>query len=238
MSTINDYKTIVNKTMISVENYGTLYVCNKQEEKCGLCFNSWNYQHEYMYIQQIKKILPMGSIGIDIGAHTGTYSIALKDYITKMYSFEPFKYVYDALCLNAGLYPNIIPFNLACGDLFGMDNSVEVIHLDEFMCGKVNPNFIKIDVEGQEVKILNGMQKIISKQKEMVMLIEFDMKHLIACGEDEKSFFAALKNTGLDCDQLFEEVIKPQFKQNYFANILIHKKDKEIVSTILVHYYN
>lgn len=235
---INSYQHRLNRQLKRVPNYGPLFTCENPNAICGICHNEWNYTHEFLYLNKIKKMLPKNSIGIDIGAHTGTYGIALANLVSSMYSFEPELYGHDALCLNAGRYPNIIPFRLACGDISLHSKDIEVIQLDEFFNYKLKPQFIKIDVDGQEIKILNGAKQLINNSDYFVMLIEFDMKHLLQCNYTEIDFFTALSNVGLNCNDFFEQVIKPNFKQNYFCNILIKKTAQKVTAESFQYYYN
>jgi hypothetical protein len=223
------------RSTIPVPNYGTLYPCGNPENMCGTCLGNWNYGHEWPYIEEIKKVLQPNSVGIDIGAHVGIYGIALSSLVSTMYSFEPEQSGYEALIMNSTLYPNIIPINFACGKSCSVETNY--IILSEFLKG-CNVDFIKIDVEGQEVEILNDLSLIINNDRELVMLVEFEMKHLISRGYNEFDFFNALKNCGLDCTNLFENIVKPNFTNGYMANIFIHRHSDHVDSKILRHYYN
>lgn len=223
--------------LVDIPNYGKLFTCNSPINRCGLCLNTWNYEHEFLYIKEIQKILPKNSIGLDIGAHTGTYGIALKDYVKKMYSFEPFLYPYEALLKNSVMYDNIVPMNFSCGAKSDYGKDVPVIDLDYFFSsGNEDPNFIKIDVEGQEIYILDELASMIHRTDYLIMLIEFDPKHYYPWGLDESHFFAGLKKCGLDCTQIWEKEIKPIFTKTFFCNILIEKKQEKVDAKILTYY--
>lgn len=224
MPNINDFKYRTTKELITVPEYGTFWPCNNPNFECGTCSRGWNYNHELPYIKQLREILPKDSVGIDIGAHIGLYSIGLKDKIKKMYSFEPDKYSYEALCYNAGLYKNIIPFNYACGDKATGSSNADVIQLDNFFNNSgIIPNFVKIDVEGQEIKILQGMKNLLLPLKNLVLLIEFEMKHLAIYNYTAEDFFDALTNVGLPCMEFFKKEIKPNLNSNSFTNLIIQK---------------
>ena len=81
MSTIKDFERLVTRRKISVPGYGDIWICNNQKQECGTCLGNWNYVHELPYITEANKLLNTNSIGIDVGAHTGTYFIALKNKI-------------------------------------------------------------------------------------------------------------------------------------------------------------
>ena len=54
---------------------------------------------------------------LDIGAHTGTYTISLADYCNHVYSFEPQKMTYYSLCGSVALSNkiNVTCFNYGLG---------------------------------------------------------------------------------------------------------------------------
>lgn len=120
---------------------------------------------------------------LDIGAHTGTYSICLASLCNKVYSFEPQKMTYYALCGSVALShkKNIDCYNLALGspeqvgkmtlNVHSADGGgsslhksnvnpvlaeeiVNVVALDIFHLDNIG--LIKIDVEDNELGVLKG----------------------------------------------------------------------------------
>lgn len=56
---------------------------------------------------------------------------------------------------------------------------VESITIDDFVeRAGITPNFIKIDVEGAEEKVLQGMKEVL-KQESVIILLEIHVNHLI-----------------------------------------------------------
>lgn len=227
---MNDTEFILDQYSVDEKGYGQLFICGNPFTRCGMCLDNWNYQHELPYIEEIKKMLKPNSIGIDIGAHTGTYSIGLKEHISKMYSFEPLFPAFCALVKNSVNYPNIIPIYGSCGK--ETDNKqAPLINFGEFITSPVD--FIKIDIEGQELFVLQELAPVICDQNNLVMLIEFEPIHYINFGYDYKDFFNALSDCGLDCTQFVESVIEPDFHIKDFCNILIQKVDGEVTARTL-----
>ena len=59
-----------------------------------------------------------------------------------------------------------------------IDNEVMVTTLDDyFLSNEIAPNLIKIDVEGHELKLLEGGQKLLD-QKDPLLMIEIENRHL------------------------------------------------------------
>lgn len=229
-----DFDFLIDKKKKNVENYGELYLCNSPNN-CSTCKKNWNYNHEYEYIKEIKKILPPNSIGIDIGAHTGTYGIALRNYVKTMYSFEPNLYAFYALTMNSTIYPNIIPLRYACGNTCDNATDVAVINLTDFL-KNISINFIKLDIDGQELQVLKQLSFLIKNLDDLVVLLEFETKHHLEYKYNEIDFFNMLEACGLNCWDLFNKKIKPNICKTFFCNILIHKK-QNVVNTKVLHFF-
>ena len=119
---------------------------------------------------------------LDIGAHTGTYTVSLSQYCNHVYAFEPQKMTYYALCgsialsnltnvtcLNVGLGSseqvgkqtlNIISVDGGGSTLHKGNNTIlnteeiEIKTLDSF--NFIDIGFIKIDVENNELQVLKN----------------------------------------------------------------------------------
>jgi FkbM family methyltransferase len=125
---------------------------------------------------------------IDIGAHSGTYSISLADNCKEVYSFEPQKMTYYSLCgsvalsnitnitcINVGLGSekqvgintlNIVSLDGVGSTLHNNNNilrteQIEIKTLDSYNIENIG--FIKIDVEENELDVLKG--SLITLQK-------------------------------------------------------------------------
>lgn len=135
---------------------------------------------------------------LDIGAHTGTYSIALSPYAKQVYSFEPQKMTYYALCGSIALSDarNITAHNIALGspDQVGIqtlkirspdgggsslqsfadpvlaEEHVEVRTLDSY--NLKNIGFIKMDVEDNELYVLKGAVNTIKQNNYPTIMFE------------------------------------------------------------------
>ena len=123
------------------------------------------------------------SIMVDVGAHIGYYTLFFKDFLRskKIYSFEMDEYACNCI---KNLHKNndsIIVENLAVSDkdetvkyykghssqmysIFDSEESdvvkeCKTVKLDNYF-GEEKIDFIKIDVEGAEIKVLKGMERI------------------------------------------------------------------------------
>lgn len=147
---------------------------------------SYYFEHglfEKTLIDWSKQFCNKDQIFLDIGAHSGTYSISLANYSKHTYAFEPQKMTYYSLCgsvslsnlenvtcINVGLGSieqigqqqlNIISNDGGGSSLFVKNNTpilktemIEIRTLDSF--NLTNVGFIKIDVEENELFVLKG----------------------------------------------------------------------------------
>ena len=130
----------------------------------------------------------------DIGAFKGDTAIFFADAVGRegmVYSFEPVKSNYDYLVKNIklnGLQDIVTPVNKGCSDKSGVlklvsaesgtpwsflseeedtDEEAEVTSLDDFVASNnINKlDFIKMDVEGWEYKVILGARNTIKRLK-------------------------------------------------------------------------
>lgn len=156
------------------------------------------------------KLICPGMVVVDIGAHIGYYSRLFSRLVGKsgcVFSFEPCSENYPVLSKNLShhRYRNVAIFKKAVGakntqaTLFispGHSNhslnagftesvgqeQVEITPLDLILeqQGISQVDFIKVDVEGFEIEVLNGMRGIIAKSPNLHMLVEYNARALRA----------------------------------------------------------
>lgn len=148
-------------------------------------------EFEKSELEFCKKYINEDSIVLDIGANIGIHSIYYSKIATKglVFSFEPSPETFFFLLHNTQKSSNIIPLNIGVAEsnklsefYIASDNAYSSLKntrrkdiknkikifcckLDDFFLGLNLPrlDFIKIDVEGCEHDVLEGMQQIISK---------------------------------------------------------------------------
>jgi len=151
---------------------------------------------------------------IDIGAHTGTYTLSLAPYCKNVISFEPQKMTYYALCggvalsnlknvtcCNAGLGSQEqqgtaklkIISNDGGGSTIQHNNSnvpvlneeeIHVYTMDHFKMENIG--FIKMDVEDNELYVLKGARETLRKSGNPTILFE--------CNGENKELFDFIQN--------------------------------------------
>lgn len=124
---------------------------------------------------------------LDIGAHVGLWSRQLASQFEDVIAFEPVPELVECFNRNTELLPNVTLVQTALSDtseplkmLFDDNNTgnshvgditgtqVLTMRLDCISFGSVD--FIKIDVEGWEYKVLLGAERIIKRHKPVVLI--------------------------------------------------------------------
>jgi len=182
--------------------------------------------HELNEVALIKRILKEGDIALDIGAHIGYFTLIMARLVGKkgkVFAFEPSPVNFELLKKNIELnkYQNIYaipkgisnkrertPFylnsqNSGNSSLFKTgrhDKEVQIktLTLDHYFFGTdFNIDFAKIDVEGSEPLVIEGMKTILKRPHPIRLVIEFYPQLLKNAGFEPKAFLNMLKNFGL-----------------------------------------
>ena len=187
--------------------------------------------YEKSEIKFIKSISFKGMKVIDIGANIGYYTTLLsqeagdKGLILAIEpDLESFKYL--SRSINSLENKNVLSFPIAASNLrqklplyISKDNRgdnrlyqnnqkrdhflVDCLTIDElsFQTKIESFDLIKIDVQGYEPKVFQGMQKTIRSSKNLTILTEFWPKGIIQAGESPENFLRTLREMKL---KLFE----------------------------------
>ena len=180
----------------SVDHYS--YLCY-ENDTISNTLSKYGYWENNL-IKYAQQYLTDTSIILDIGANIGTWSIPLATHNRKVYSFEPYDSSFYALCGNIFLNQksNIVPYHIALTDdatkktkMFLpetvnkggcklIETTEESPHqytlstIDSFQFDRVD--FIKLDVEGQELNVLKGGFRTITTYKPMIFFECWDVK--------------------------------------------------------------
>jgi FkbM family methyltransferase len=164
---------------------------------------------EYYVTERMKKEIKEGDVIVDIGANIGYYALLEARLVGEkgvVYAIEPVPENVELLEKNIRLnnYSNIKVFQLAAGNRIGtarmyiseqcnlssMTNiagkpvkrieEVEITTLDEFLRDKPYPDMIRMDVEGYECEVVEGMKETLklNGKKPLKLFVEFHF-HLI-----------------------------------------------------------
>jgi FkbM family methyltransferase len=170
-----------------------------------------------------------GMTVVDVGANVGYYTILMSKKVGdsgKVFAFEPeplnFKILeYHAKryrCTNLVLEQKAVLSQSGSGRLYQSQSNpgdhriydlrdgrrsipAEIVSLDDYFEDIENPiDFIKIDVQGAEMAVIDGMSDLLShpsKTKNLQTLIEFCPLALQEFGSDPREFLTTLDSWGL-----------------------------------------
>ena len=127
------------------------------------------------------------SIIADIGAAEGNFALSVIDRVKKVYIFEA-----DNVWFNA-LHKTFEPWKDKVEFIFSMvsdNNKNGNISLDEYFKYKTPPNFLKLDVEGNENFVLKGAENIINLNDMKIAICTYHRY------DDDKKFKTFFENKG------------------------------------------
>lgn len=186
--------------------------------------------HLYMYgptknlsiVPLISRYALPGTAAIDVGAHSGYFTLCLSDAVGqggKVFAFEASPIIFKELLENIELnqLTNVEANNRAVSDKTelidfylaptwkseissmrsaeGTKTTIEAVALDTLIPVTQPVSFVKIDVEGAEMKVLEGMSGIIQRDRP-VMVIEISDRWLKELGSSSKAVFEFLHHHG------------------------------------------
>lgn len=190
-----------------------------------------NYENGELNI--VKSYLKPGMVCIDVGANVGVYSVLAAHKIGEsgvVYAFEPVLGIYEVLAKNSMLYKSIRPFN------FGLHNKKDIVQYkniqccgsevklnvivgDEFLQDVEKVDFIKIDVDGAEPGVVEGLQNLISRSPKVLMVCELSNKHYKIAGFTETQFFDLVEKLGFAYGRIFNGQIDLKNSRKQLMNV-------------------
>lgn len=135
---------------------------------------------------------------LDIGAHSGTYTVSLAEYCNHVYAFEPQRMTYYALCGSVALthLTNVDCIQVGLGSVeqvgkqrlnicsldgggsslhtpSELSEEIEIKTLDSFQLDNIG--FIKMDVEDNELQVLMSSTETLQRSNYPVILFEMNV---------------------------------------------------------------
>lgn len=171
------------------------------DDKDSLFLSVYGY-HEKTETKVVKKLVNEGDITIDVGANIGYYTLLLAKIVGssgKVIAFEAEPRNFEILKKNVeeNHFENVIVEKKAVSEksgvvkfFIGEDSStenqlfkpdvkhseieVESISIDEYLQDKdIKVDFIKMDIQGSEPLVIEGMRKTIEKNKNLKLMMEW-----------------------------------------------------------------
>jgi FkbM family methyltransferase len=194
----------------------------------GSFLNYYTDNFEPSTLQWLRENLHPGMIVADVGAHIGFVTVFMARLVGpdgRVYAFEPAS---DSLAyLNRNIsyngLENVIIIPAAAGDTAGTrtlylaevsdTNSfyrrhlgrtvgtlqVEQVRLDDVVSA---PDLVKIDVEGAEIEVLKGMNRILDQGKRPILLVEWSPACQVGAGHSPDDLITTLRSLGYELEAL------------------------------------
>lgn len=169
--------------------------------KCNINYYINNGLFENNLIEWSKQFCDKNKNMLDIGAHSGTYTISLAEHCNHIYSFEPQKMTYYSLCGSIALsninnvtcyeyglgseeqvgkhFLNIVSLDGGGSSLhYNNENNIlkkeeiKILTLDSFNIQNIG--FIKMDVEENELQVLLGSVNTLKNSNYPKILFEMN----------------------------------------------------------------
>lgn len=145
---------------------------------------------EYPYINRIRDLFQSGT-ALDVGANVGNHALAFTEIFDCVHAIEPFTPVYQRLEARKSVTPRLHTYPLGLSNQAGCmafqppptDNLgrgrvtpeglhlIKVVRGDDFVREHVSGqvDFIKIDVEGHELHVIEGLHQTLIRDRPVVM---------------------------------------------------------------------
>jgi len=242
------YRTLDPCGLITVEAGGLRISAESQQRDLALILlgKEWEERQTSLF----ESLLGPGMVFVDVGAHIGYYTLLGAHRVGpggRVYAFEPAPENFRALQRNIsqnGL-SNVVAESLAvagrsgraqlaisetdsashslAGSLgSGRKIEVETTSLDDYFAGIDTPiGVVKLDAEGAEPEILEGMQELLARNPEGVLFVEIYPRAMEALGRSPEAFLERLRQLGFGLVPFDEErAAEPPLEPEGFASFL------------------
>ena len=188
----------------------------------------FEYGTEILY----RKVIRSDMVVVDIGANVGIYTLHALKAGAEVYAFEPTPETFNSLRHNVALNgfeysPKVHLYNSAVSDREEMtefavvSNScghnsmfrenkddkiirVPTVRLDDTLDG-IKIDCFKVDVEGAEMLVLNGMESLLKNNASVVGFVEFAPGNLRRSGIEPRDLYDRLNQMGFRDIRLIDE---------------------------------
>jgi len=185
-----------------------------------------------------RDLIKEGTVVVDIGAYVGYYSLIAARLVGQkgaVYAFEPAPDNFTLLIKNIEVneFHNIVAVQKAVSNKTGRDRlflssdptwhsmydrhekesiDVEVTSIDHFFQNIIRPvDLVKIDAEGSEMKVLEGMLETIKGNPSLKIITEFSPGQLQRSGSSPEEFLRNLVGCGFKIYLINEEAQTTKF---------------------------
>jgi FkbM family methyltransferase len=224
--------------------------------------------YEWKDLPTLKTLLEGTDTILDIGGNIGQMALLFAKYSKRVLTFEPIptlaKRIREQVALNAlqnrvqvydvaltnftGKLPLQLPNSENGGNgslIIGRDGGQGVIEVDAMLLDDLlereriqKVDLIKVDVEGAELFVLQGMPKLLSGKNKPILILEMNSGMMKLAGYGPKEIMDILVPQGYECYEFVKHglegpIVNPQPKiENYCFLTAEHKQRRSIQKAI------
>lgn len=206
--------------------------------------------YQIKVLRSLQDFTKAGNVVVHLGVHQGLSDIIIARNIGqngKIFSFEPNPELYDIAKKNFAInnVDHIIQLNpygisdtneqkqlcvdylnTGAGSFYKNQGdkcfNAELVNLDSFFPDLSNVDLLFMDIEGSEIKALQGAKNLLSRSKSMVIITEWSPEMLAKMGSDAKRFIRSFIEEGRKFYR-----ISNKFQSNRYAEM----SEKELLET-------
>ncbi len=172
--------------------------------------------HAHRYLERFRHLVPVGGTVIDCGTSIGDHTVTYASWVGpegKVLGFEANPDVAECCALNLAIYPWATIHNMGISDGYGVtgievnpnvgasrlsqiaDVHVKLTPLDAYIDDVTRCDFIKVDIEGYEPRMLDGAKEFI-KRYSPAILMEVNEGALAVQGSKTGDIYEKLRSFG------------------------------------------
>lgn len=182
----------------------------------------FKHRQDQQEIDLMKSYARKGDTIIDVGANIGFYTQLFSQWagpLGKVYCFEPDTDNYKRLLQTTQKLKNVSPKNAAAShttgqlefytspdknvdhrayapDTFASKYTVDCVSIDAYLGPTTKVNILKVDVQGFEMQVYQGLEKILEANPEIKIFSEFWPYGLQKAGSSKEAYFKFFKAKG------------------------------------------
>ncbi len=204
----------------------------------------------------VRSLIKPGARVVDVGANIGVYSRFFSGLVGStgtVVALEPDTENFGRLVQNVGSLSNVKAIHAAAGDCSGevllfrsnemnVDHrtfdsgdgrpsvAVKMVALDDLFSSREPVDFLKVDVQGFELSVLKGAERLLTENQNIKILMEFWPYGLIKASVTPESLIDYVKSLGFfiaEIGNLDEEFVATKLDSSSasgYSNVLIYRR--------------
>ena len=205
---------------------------------------------EPLSVAKMKASLREGQVVVDVGANFGYYSLLASRAVGpsgQVYAFEPSPATLKILRLNTQRYDNVYIADKAVSDTCGQirffhtddyvnsgtvanppfkksdeveEIMVQAISLDEYFPKNFEVDFLKIDIQGDDLRAIKGAKGLIQRSQKIKVLVEWAPTWMKNAGIQADELPKLLIEFGFDKLSVVDDYLKETYSVEKFLDIV------------------